>query len=85
MMVRDKLAAYIINYNVRDGCRVTFAMRERAVDTNGVILDGAVVQLVQVYSAKHENRMAQHLFHHNDGYAVGGIVSFTTRANNSTD
>ncbi len=74
MYVRNELAAYSLNPDGSDGCRVGFASREFAAGPNGVRFDGSLVRLITVYTADHENRTARRLFHHNRGYAVAEVI-----------
>ena len=55
MYVRNELAAYSLNPDGSDGCRVGFASREFPAGPNGVRFDGALVRLITVYTADHEN------------------------------
>jgi hypothetical protein len=75
MKVPNELACYAIRRDGTDGCRVAFAAKEYAAGEKGVILDGVIVRIVDVYLPDNPNRMARRLYHHKRGYAVGEIVS----------
>jgi hypothetical protein len=81
MKVADKLACCVIKPNGTDGCRVAFAAKEYAVGENGLRLNGAIVRMVEVFLPDNPNITMRHLYHHNRGYAVGEIVSFSKENN----
>ena len=76
--VRNELAGYTINDNGSEGCRVCFAAREYVAGDNDHRLDGAIVKIVEVFTADHPNSMMRRLFHHNRGYASAIVLSFAT-------
>jgi hypothetical protein len=76
--VRNELAGYIMNDDGSEGCRVCFAAREYAVGENECRLDGAIVNIVEVYTADHPNSTMCRLFHHNHGYAYATVLSLAT-------
>ena len=76
LLVHHKLACYTINDDGSYGCRVCFATREYAAGKNDYRLDGAVVKLIDVFTAEHENRSMRYLFHRNCGYAYAVVVSY---------
>jgi hypothetical protein len=73
--VRNKLAVYIINDDESEGCRVCFAAREYAARESNRRLDGAIVKIVEVFTADCLNSTMRHLFHHNHGYAYATVLS----------
>jgi len=76
--VRNELAGYTIHDDGSEGCRVCFAAREYAAGDNDRRLDGAIVQIVEVFMADHPNSMMRRLFHHNHGYASAIVLSLAT-------
>jgi hypothetical protein len=76
--VRNELAGYIMNDDGTEGCRICFAAREYAAGENDRRLDGAIIKIVEVFTADHPNSMMRHLFHHNHGYAYATILSLAT-------
>jgi hypothetical protein len=67
MMVQNELACYTINIDGSDGCRIFFAAREYTAGENGHLLDGAVVEITEVFTPDHENRTMRRLYHNNRG------------------
>jgi hypothetical protein len=76
--VRSKLAGYTINDDGFEGCRVCFSAREYAAEDNDRRLDGAIVKIVEVFTADHPNSTMHRLFHHNCGYAYAIVLSLAT-------
>jgi hypothetical protein len=76
--VRNELAGYTIHDDGSEGCRVCFAAREYAVGDNDRRLDGAIVQIVEVFTADHPNSTMRRLFHHNRGYTSAIVLSLAT-------
>ena len=76
--MRNELAGCTINYNQSEGCRVCFAAREYAAGDNDRHLDGAIVKIVDVFTADHSNSMMRRLFHHNRGCAYATVLSIAT-------
>ena len=72
--VRNELAGYTIHYNGSEGCRVCFAAREYAAGENDCRFDGAIVRIVEIFTADHPNSMMRRLFH-NHGYAYATVLS----------
>jgi hypothetical protein len=81
MKVADELACYVIKPDGTDGCRVAFPAKEYAAGENGLWLNGAIVRMVEVFLPYNPNRTVRHLYHHDHGYAVGEIVSFSKENN----
>ncbi len=81
MKVADELACYIIKPDGTDGCQVTFATKEYAVGEKGLQLNGAIVWMVEVFLPNNPNRTVRSPYHHNCGYAVREIVSFSEENN----
>ena len=81
MKVADELACYVIKPDGTDGCCVAFAAKEYAVGENGLRLNGSIVRMVEVFLPDNLNRTVRLLYHHNCGYAVGEIVSFSNENN----
>ena len=73
--VEHELAWYTINPDGSDACRVGFMAREYAARENYLRLDGAIVIIVEVFTADHPNSMMRHLFHCNHGYAYVTVLS----------
>jgi hypothetical protein len=67
----------VIGPNIQH-CRVCFAAREYAAGDNDRRLDGAIVQIVEVFTADHPNSTMRRLFHHNRGYASAIVLSLAT-------
>ena len=63
--VVDVLACYSIGSDGSDGCRVGFTAREYAAGGNGLLLDGAVIEIVSVFTPDSKNRSMHRLYHHN--------------------
>ena len=76
--MRNKLAGDIMNDDGSEGCRVCFAAREYAAGDNDRCLDGAIVKIVEVFTADHPNSTMRRLFHHNRGYASAIVLSLAT-------
>jgi hypothetical protein len=74
--VKHELACYTINSDGSDGCRVGFTARAYASGENDLRLDGAIVVIVAVSTADHENRSMRRLFHQNRGYAYADVLSY---------
>lgn len=70
----NELAAYFINEDGTDGCRVGFAKRSFAAGARGPLFDGCIVRLVDVYTIEHENPSARAEAYRNYGYAHGEIT-----------
>ena len=75
--VLRKLACYTIEENSSDGCLVCFMAREYAAGDNDLCLDGAVMEITEVFAAEHANRTMRRLFFHNCGYANAVVVLYT--------
>ncbi len=71
----NELACYAIGRDGSDGCRVGFTAREYAAGGNGPRLDGAVVEIVSVFTPDSENRSMRRLYHHNRGYAYAIVLN----------
>ena len=80
MLMQNESACFAINPDGSDGCHVAFEAREYAVGEYGKRFAGALVHLVAIYLPKHENRMAQHLYHHNCRYTVGKVLEFANKS-----
>ena len=76
--VQNQPAGYIINDDGSEGCRICFAAREYAAGDNDRRLDGAIVKIVEVFTADHPNSMMHHLFHPNHGYTYATVLSIVT-------
>ena len=76
--VQNKLAGYIMNDDGSEGCRICFAAREYAAGESDRRLDGAIVKIVEVFTADHPNSTMRCLFHHNRGYAYATVLSLAT-------
>ena len=76
--VRNELAGYTIHDDGSEGCHVCFAAREYAAGDNDRRLDGAIVQIVEVFTSNHPNSTMCHMFHHNRGYASAIVLSLAT-------
>ena len=76
--VQNELAGYIINDKGSEGCCVCFAAREYMAGENGHRLDGAIVKIVEVFTADHPNSTMHRLFHHKRGYAYATVLSLAT-------
>ena len=72
---------HVIKPDGTDGCRVAFAAKEYAAGENGLRFDGATVRIVEMFLPDNPNRTVRRLYHHNRGYAVGEIVSFSNKNN----
>ena len=81
MKIADELACYVIKPDGTDGCCVAFAAMEYAAGENGLRLNGSIVRMVEVFLPDNLNRTVRLLYHHNRGYAVGEIVSFSNENN----
>ena len=75
-----EIAAHIILPDNSNGCRVAFAQRQYAAGNGPARYDGAVVSIVDMYTAHHPNSACRKLGHHNYGYAQAQVVEF---ANNN--
>ena len=75
-----EIAAHIILPDNSNGCRVAFAQRQYAAGNGPALYDGAVVSIVDMYTAHHPNSACRKLGHHNYGYAQAQVVEF---ANNN--
>jgi hypothetical protein len=71
----NELACYSIGIDDSDGCRVGFTAREYAARANGPRLDGAVVEIVSVFTTERENRSMRRLYHHNCSYACTIVLN----------
>ncbi len=58
------------------GAMFVFLAREYTAGENDYQLDGAVIKLIDVFTAEHENRSMRYLFHRNIGYAYAVVVSY---------
>jgi hypothetical protein len=76
MKVVDEMACYTFKPDGTDGCHNSFLVKKYVTGDRGVRLNGAIVQIVEVFLPNNPNRTARCLYHHNRGYAVGEIVSF---------
>ena len=74
MMAPHELAGYTVNMDGADGCRVCFTAREYAAGENCQCLDGALVQLTDVFHSEVMNRSLRRLYHHNRGYAYAVVL-----------
>jgi hypothetical protein len=74
--VKHELACYTINSDGSDVCHVCFTAREYGAGDNDLRLDGAIVRIVEVFSADHEIRSMRRLFHHNRGYDYAVVMSY---------
>jgi hypothetical protein len=81
MKVADEFACYVIKPDGTDGCHVAFATKEYAAGENGLRMNGAIVWMDEVFLHNSPNRTVRCLYHHNCGYAVGEIVSFSKENN----
>ena len=72
--VRNKLVGYIINDDGSEGYCICFAAREYAAGENDHRFNGAIVKIVEVFTADHSNSTMRHLFHHNRGYAYATVL-----------
>ena len=64
------LAGYTVQVDGTDGCRVCFAVREYAVGSSGVRLDGCIFRIRETVLPDNENSRKRALFHCNRGYAI---------------
>ena len=64
----DELACYIIGRDGFDHCHVGFTAREYAARDNRPWLDGAIIEIMTVFTPDSENRSMCRLYHHNHGY-----------------
>jgi hypothetical protein len=69
MKATNKLACYIIGSDGSNGCHAGFMTREYAARDNGPWLDGAIVEIMTVFTPKSENHSMRCLHNHNRGYA----------------
>ena len=76
--VQNECTGYIINVDGSEGCHICFAAREYTAGDNDRRLDGAIVQIVEVFTADHPNSTMRRLFHHNHGYASAIVLSLAT-------
>jgi len=67
-----------MNDDGSEGCRICFAGRTYVVGENDRGLDGAIVKIVEVFTADHQNSTMRRLFHHNRGYAYANALSLAT-------
>ena len=74
MTAPHELAGYTINTDGADGCHVCFTAREYAAGENCQRLDGALVQLTDVFHPEVANRSMRRLYHHNRGYAYAVVL-----------
>ena len=56
MMVPGELACYIIGSDGSDRCRVAFLAKEDAAGERGLLLNGAIVRMVEAFFTHNENR-----------------------------
>ena len=49
MKVMDKMACYTIKPDGTDGCCVSFLAKEHATGDRGVMLNGAIVRIIEVF------------------------------------
>mgnify|MGYP006186394197 CR=1 FL=1 len=75
----QNLAGYIINDDGSEGCCICFAAREYVAGENDCRLDGAIVRIVEVFTADHPHSMMRPLFHRNRGYAYAEVIKFLAR------
>ena len=75
-----ELSAYFILPDNSDGCRVAFTQRQYAAGPGAAPYDGAIVSILEMYTAHHENSACRSLGHHNYGYAPCEIVEFAQGA-----
>lgn len=75
----NELSAYFVLPDNSDGCRVAFAQRQYAAGHGAERYDGAVVSILEMYTAHHENSACRKLGHHNYGYAQCEVVEFAQR------
>ena len=73
----NEIAAHIILPDGSNGCRVAFAQRQYAAGNGAARYDGAVVEIMNMYTAAHPNSACRKLSHHNYGYAQSRIVKET--------
>ena len=81
MKAVDEMACYTIKSDGTDGCRIAFLVKEYAAGENELRLNEAIVWMVEVFLLDNPNRTVRRLYHHNRGYAVGEIVSFSKENN----
>ena len=70
----DELAGYIVLCDSSDGCHVGFTLRVHSVGTHGLMLDGVVVRLFEVFTPEHPNSLCHTLYYRNHGYTLTEIV-----------
>jgi hypothetical protein len=75
LFVQNESACYTINKDGSDGCHVGFTAREYTTGNNDCQLDGAIVQIMEIFVPDHENRSVHRLFHHNCDYAYVIVLS----------
>ena len=78
----NELAAHVILSENSNGCRVAFAQRQYATGNGAAHYDGAVVSILEMYTAVHPNLACRKLGHHNYGYAPCEVIEF---ANEDSD
>ena len=71
----DELACYSIGSDYSNGCHVGFTTREFAAGGNGPRLDGAVVEIMSIFTPDSKNHSMHHLYHHNHGYACAIVLN----------
>jgi hypothetical protein len=74
MTAPHELAGYTINTDGADGCRVCFTAQEYAAGKNCQRLDGALVQLTDVFHPEVTNRSMRCLYRPNCGYAYAVVL-----------
>jgi len=78
LFVKNELVGYIINDDGSEGCCICFAAREYAAGENDRRLDGAIIKIVEVFTADHPNSTMRRLLHHYRGYAYATVLSLAT-------
>eukprot|EP00956_Cyclotella_meneghiniana_P014565 scaffold21860_cov54-Cyclotella_meneghiniana.AAC.5 len=78
----NELAAYFILPDNSNGCRVGFAQRQYAAGNGAALYDGAVVSILEMYTAVHPNSSCRKLGHHNYGYAPCEVIKFANKDSN---
>ena len=74
---RHELPLYTINEDGSCGCRVGFAARQYATQTNGPMYDGALVRIMEMFTTdpeKTDNPAKHELAHRNFGYAIMDVI-----------
>jgi hypothetical protein len=66
----------MVKDNRSDGCCVCFTVREYAAHDNDLQLDDAIVKIIDIFTADHDNRTMRRLFYHNCGYAYAVVLSY---------